>query len=95
VVAVIGLNYLFYKFTINFLQYWWFGLFVVISFIFSYFFKKSLYYYLTACKNFKYYLYTDIIYTDINDVFAVNFKNIIIFKEFCYKLLEKYNTMFL
>jgi hypothetical protein len=39
---VLGLNYLFYKFTINFMQYWWFFFAFSLIFILPYFFKKSI-----------------------------------------------------
>lgn len=43
IIAVLGLNFLFYKFSVNFLQYWWFFYVILLFFVFSYFFKSSTY----------------------------------------------------
>ena len=42
ILAVFGLNYLFYKFTVNFLQYWWFFFSILCVFILPNFFKSSM-----------------------------------------------------
>ena len=64
--AVLGLNYLFYKFTINFLAYWWFSFFVICLFIFPYFFKSSFIAYVKNCCSFIYYIPS---FLSINDRF--------------------------
>ena len=81
ILAVFGLNYLFYKFTVNFLQYWWFFFVILSSFIFSYFFKSSLYSYLKNLFFFKEYC----TYTGYS--FNYNF-----FLNGFYKLLEDFNN---
>lgn len=56
ILAVFGLNYLFYKFTINFLQYWWFFFLILCLFVFPYFFKNSIYSYFNNFISFKEYI---------------------------------------
>jgi hypothetical protein len=51
ILAVFGLNFVFYKFTINFLQYWWFFFLFIFCAVFSYFIKSSLYSYFHSVKN--------------------------------------------
>lgn len=58
VLAVFGLNYLFYKFTINFLQYWWFFFSILSVFVLPYFFKTSFYSYFKSLFLYKEYIGT-------------------------------------
>lgn len=45
IIALVGLNYLFYKFTINFMLYWWFFFITLNFFIIPQFIKNNLYIY--------------------------------------------------
>lgn len=56
ILAVFGLNYLFYKFTVNFLQYWWLFFIILCLFVFPYFFKNSFYSYFKNLVSFKEYI---------------------------------------
>jgi sterol desaturase/sphingolipid hydroxylase (fatty acid hydroxylase superfamily) len=49
IVAVLGLNFLFYKFTINFLQYWWFFFGCLFICVLVYFCRSSFQTYIALC----------------------------------------------
>jgi hypothetical protein len=74
--AVFGLNYLFYKFTINFLQYWWFFYLALSLFFFPYFFKNSVYSYYKNLFLFKEYI-------NHNDDFLSYGFFLSVYEEFC------------
>ena len=63
ILAVFGLNYLFYKFTVTFSLYWWLFFVLLVLFVAPYFFKSSLHSYFKNLFLFKEYInYTNIIF---------------------------------
>lgn len=91
IVAVLGLNFLFYKFTINFTYYWWLFIIALASFVFPYFFKTSMYSYKKHCKNFLY--YTPYIFNagffNWRDTVYYIYEHILAISESCYNIIQQ------